>query len=145
MPDLPPAPPPKRREPMIRPSMHPLSILRVVLIVICAVLALFVIYRLKQPIAWMVIAGFIAIAVSGPVNFLSRRMKRGLAIAIVYVGVVLIPILMMAALVPPIVEQAEELAQNAPRYAQDLQDFANDNARVRELDEKFDLTAKVEE
>jgi len=145
MPDLPPAPPPQRREPMIRPSMHPLSILRVVLIVVAAVLALFVIYKLKQPIAWMVVAGFIAIAVSGPVNFLSRWMKRGLAIAIVYIGVVLIPILMMAALVPPIVEQAEELAKNAPKYAQDLQDFANENKQVRELDDKFDLTAKVEE
>ncbi|MBA2505715.1 MAG: AI-2E family transporter [Thermoleophilaceae bacterium] len=147
MPDLPPAPTPtdRRTNPYERPPMHPVSILRVVLVVVAAVLSIYVIYLLRQPISWMVIAGFIAIAVSGPINFLSRWMKRGLAIAIVYVGVVLVPIGMLAALVPPIVEQGEELAQKAPQYAQDVQNFANENKRVRELDDKFDLTAKLEE
>ena len=45
------------------------------------VLALYLIYRLRRPITWIFIAGFIAIALSGPVAFLQRRMRRGAAVA----------------------------------------------------------------
>ena len=49
-------------------------------------LALYLIYLLRQPLTWIFIAGFIAIALSGPVNVLQRRMRRGLAVALVYLG-----------------------------------------------------------
>jgi predicted PurR-regulated permease PerM len=121
------------------------AVLRVVLIVISAVLALYLIYLLRRPLQWMVIAAFIAIAVSGPVNVLNRHMRRGPAIALVYVGVILAPIAMLAVLVPPIVTQVGNLADNAPKYASDVTDFAQRNKRLQELDEKYDLTTKVED
>ena len=43
-------------------------ILRAVLIVVAVVMVLYVIYQLRRPISWLVIAAFIAIALSGPVN-----------------------------------------------------------------------------
>ncbi len=43
---------------------------RVVAVVVIAVLALYLIYLLRQPLGWLVLAGFIAVAVSGPVRFL---------------------------------------------------------------------------
>jgi predicted PurR-regulated permease PerM len=121
------------------------AILRVVLIVLTVVLTLWLIYLLRQPISWIVIAGFIAIAVSGPVNLFARRMPRGLAIALVYVIVILIPIGMLAVLVPPLVEQGENLADKAPQYAQDVQDYVNKNERLQELNDKYDLTTKLQE
>src|SRR3712207_7519935 len=44
---------------------------------------------LFRSLAWLVIAAFIAVAMSGPVNLLGRRMKRGLAIALSYLALVL--------------------------------------------------------
>ena len=61
------------------------------LIVVAVVLALYLIYLLRRPLTWIFIAGFLAIALSGPVNFLQRRMRRGFAIALVYLGLILFP------------------------------------------------------
>src|SRR3954470_20174022 len=83
---------------------------RIVAVVVVSVLALYLVYLLRQPIGWLVLAAFLAIAVSGPVRLLERRLRRGLAIAIVYLGVILIPFLIGAVLVPPIVDQANNLA-----------------------------------
>jgi predicted PurR-regulated permease PerM len=120
-------------------------VLRVVVIVLSSALALYLVYLLRRPLEWMVIAAFIAIAVSGPVNVLNRHMRRGLAIALVYLGVILTPIAMLAVLVPPIVTQVGNLARNAPQYARDVSDFAQRNKRLQELDDKYDLTKKVED
>ena len=62
----------------------PRAILRNVLIVVGVVLALYLIYLLRKPIGWLLIATFLAIALSGPVNYLNRYMKRGFAIGLVY-------------------------------------------------------------
>ena len=131
------------RPPGDRP--HPRSVLRVVGIVLGAALALYLVYLLRTPISWIFVAGFISVAVSGPVNFIGRRMRRGLAIAIVYVGLILIPLGMLGLLVPPIVEQVNNLVDNAPGYAQDVTDFVNKNERLRNLNEDYDLTTKLQE
>ena len=120
-------------------------ILRTVLIVVAVALALYVIYLLRKPLSWLVIAAFIAVAVSGPVNVLSRRMKRGFAIAIVYLTLVLIPIGIGALLIPSMMSQAEELADNAPQYAQDVTDFVNENETLRNLNEDYDITTKLQD
>jgi predicted PurR-regulated permease PerM len=120
-------------------------ILRAVLIVVAVVLILYVLYLLRKPLSWLVIAAFIAIAVSGPVNYLTRWMRRGLAIAVVYLTLILIPIALGAMLVPGIVNQAEDLADNAPEYAQDVTDFVNENETLRNLNEDYDITSKLQD
>jgi predicted PurR-regulated permease PerM len=118
---------------------------RAVAVVVLAAVSLYLVYLLRTPIGWLVLAGFIAVAVSGPVRLFERKMRRGLAIAIVYLGVILIPFLIAAVLVPPIVDQANNLATNAPEYARDLTKTVQDNKTLHDLDEKYDLTAKIEE
>jgi predicted PurR-regulated permease PerM len=120
------------------------AILRVVITVILSVLALYVLYRVREPLGWIVLATFVAIAASGPVNLLSRRLPRGAAIALVYVGIVLIPIVIGAILVPPVVEQSVKLANNLPQYAQDLNDAFDKNPTLREANQKYDITTKLE-
>ena len=44
----------------------PRTILRSVLIVVAVALVLYLIYLLRRPLSWLVIAAFIAIAVWGP-------------------------------------------------------------------------------
>jgi len=129
------------REPALatRPEPAPRTILRTVLIVLLVVIAIYLIYRLRTPIGWLVLASFIAIALSGPVNLLNRRMRRGFAIATAYLGLVLIPIGLGAIVVPPIVREVTDLSNNAPRYVRDAQDFVNKNRTLRKLDREYHI------
>src|SRR5918999_1647148 len=130
---------------LFRPTIDTRSALRAVLVLFGVVAMAWIVYLLRTPLSWLFIAGFIAIAVSGPVNVLSRRMKRGFAILIVYLGIMLVPIGLLALLVPPIVDQLNTLVDDAPQYAQDVTELVNDNETLRELDEDYDITGKLQE
>jgi predicted PurR-regulated permease PerM len=121
------------------------AVLRTVLIVVAVVIVLYVIYLLRKPISWLVIAAFIAIAVAGPVNALSRYMRRGFAIALVYVTLLLIPVGVGALIIPSLVNQGQDLANNAPEYAQDVSDYVDRNQTLRNLNEDYDITGKIED
>ena len=120
-------------------------VLRAVLVVVGVVVSLWLIYILRKPLTWIFIAAFIAIALSGPISFLSRRMRRGFAVAIVYVCLILTPFALIALLVPPIVEQGNNLVQNLPDYAQQVTAFVKDNDRLRQLEDDYDITGKLED
>jgi predicted PurR-regulated permease PerM len=126
------------------PDLPARTVLRVVMIVVLAVLALYLIYLLRKPIGWVFFATFIAVALSGPVNRLNTHMRRGFAIAIVYLGVILVPVGLTALVVPPLVTQGTNLAEDLPNYANDVQDYVHKNKRLRELDEKYDLTGQLQ-
>jgi predicted PurR-regulated permease PerM len=120
-------------------------VLRVVLTVLLVVLALYLIYLLRTPLTWIFIAGFLAIALSGPVNWLQRRTgRRGLSIALVYIALILVPVLLAAILVPPLVEQLNNLINNLPAYVRDLQDLVNENRTLRQLEEDYNVTAELQ-
>jgi predicted PurR-regulated permease PerM len=125
------------------PELPVRSIVRVVTIVVVAAIALYLVYLLRKPIGWVLTATFIAIALSGPVNALNRHMRRGFAIAIVYLGLIMVPIGLTALVVPPMVTQGTQLAGDLPTYAHDVQDFVNKNKRLRELDDKYDITGEL--
>jgi predicted PurR-regulated permease PerM len=129
----------------IRPTIDTKSAIRAVGVLLAAVAGVYIVYLLRKPLSWLFIAGFIAIAVAGPVNVLARRIKRGLAIAIVYVGIMLVPVGLLALLVPPIIDQVDTLVNDAPQYADDVTEFVNDNERLRGLNEDYDITTKLEE
>jgi predicted PurR-regulated permease PerM len=120
------------------------AVLRVVLVVVVVVVTLWLIYLLRRPLTWIFIAAFIAIALSGPINVLERKMRRGFAVAIVYLCLILIPVALIGLLVPPIVTQANNLVQNLPEYAQDVTDFVNENDTLRQLQEDYDITGRIE-
>ncbi|HEX8744080.1 MAG TPA: AI-2E family transporter [Thermoleophilaceae bacterium] len=128
-----------------RPTVDTRSAIRAVGVVLAAVIAVYLVYLLRKPLSWLFIASFIAIAVSGPVNYLSRRMKRGLAIMLVYLGILMVPVAMLALLVPPIVDQVNTLVNDAPEYASDVTRFVNENERLREINEDYDVTSKLQE
>jgi predicted PurR-regulated permease PerM len=136
--------PPPPRAPA---RLDPLSlrvILRVVLTIVLVAVCIYLIYLLRRPLTWIFIAGFLAIAVSGPVNFLQRRMARGLAIALVYLALILVPLLFAAILIPPIVEQINLLIDEVPTYVQDVQDFVAENDTLRNLEADYNITAELQ-
>jgi len=120
------------------------DIVRIVLVIVCVVIVLYLLWLLRKPISWILIATFLAVALSPPVNHLARRMKRGFAITIVYLGLLLIPILLIAAIVPPLITEANNFADNVPTYADDVTEFVQENKRLREINEDYDITAQLE-
>jgi predicted PurR-regulated permease PerM len=131
----------EREEDRALPSTR--SVLRVVFIVL-TVAGVLVLFRLLwQPIAWIILATFVAVALSGPVNILARRMRRSYAIAIVYLAMFLVPVGLAALIVPPLVRQAVEFVDNLPEYSQDLQDYVERNDRLQDLNRDLGLTDRV--
>lgn len=121
------------------------GILRVVVTVVLSALALYLLYRLRTPIGWLVIATFIAISVAGPINRLSERMPRGAAIALVYLLLTLVPAGIGAILIPPAVGAVAELVDELPGYVTDINEAIDDNETLQGLNEDFDLTGKLNE
>jgi predicted PurR-regulated permease PerM len=122
------------------------AVLRNVLIIVGVAITLYLIYLLRRPIGWIVIATFLAIAMSGPVNFLHRHLhRRGIAIALTYIGLLLVPVALGAIVVPPVVTGANDLANDAPRYAADLQDFVQKNRTLRDLEKDYGVVTKLEQ
>jgi len=121
------------------------AILRVVLIVVASALSIYILYRLRTPITYVAIAAFIAVAASGPVNSLNRYMRRGFAITIVYVGIILTPLVIGAILIPPLIEGGTDLISDLPEYAQDLEETFSENETLSQINEDYDLTAKLED
>jgi predicted PurR-regulated permease PerM len=118
-------------------------IARNVVVVALVVLILYVIWLLRRPISWLIIAAFLAVAMAGPVNFFQRYMNRGLAIFLVYLGLLAVPIGLGAVLIPPIVNQVADVATNAPQYVNDVEDYVHKNRTLNDLNEKYDVTQKL--
>jgi predicted PurR-regulated permease PerM len=121
------------------------AIVRIVLIIVGVMVALYLIYRLRQPLTWLFISVFLAVALSRPVNFLNRYMRRGPAILTVYLGLLGVVVALGFLLIPPIVGQINDLADNAPQYAQDVREYVQKNDTLRKFEEDYDITQKLDE
>jgi len=120
------------------------SVVRIVLIVVCVAIALYLLYLLRKPIGWLLIAIFLAVALSPPVNYVARRMRRGLAIAVVFLSLLAVPILLIALIVPPLITEANNFATDVPGYADDVTDFVKKNDTLRNLNEDYNITDQLE-
>jgi len=121
------------------------DIVRIVLVIVGVAIVLYLLWQLRKPISWVLISIFLAVALSPPVNYLARSMKRGFAIAIVYIGLLLVPILLIALIVPPLITEANNFADNVPQYADDVTEFVQKNKRLRELNADYDITQKLQD
>lgn len=87
-------------------------------------------------------AAFLAIGLNPAVEALERRhIRRALAVAVVLFVVVLFFVGFGFAVVPPIVEQAQEFVADAPQYVAQLQE----NERIASLDERFGLLERAQD
>ncbi len=119
------------------------SVLRATLVIVAVAGALYLAYLLRRPLGWLVIAAFVAIALSAPVGMLSQRLPRGAAVAVVYLVACLVPVALGALIIPGIVENAVALARDLPRYVDDATGIVNRNAFLRGVDEQFDIAARL--
>ncbi len=121
------------------------AVLRTIAIVVAVFVALYVVVQLQRPLTWLVVAAFIAIAMSGPIHALQHKTgRRGLSVGIAYMSLVLIPIAVGALLIPSLVGQIESLARNVPQYATDVTEFVNENETLSDLNQKYDFTSEIQ-
>ena len=112
--------------------------------VVVVVTAIGVLRNLGRILTWLVIAGFFAVILTPPVDFLVRklRFRRALATLLVFlVGLGLFSA-MMYAFVRPIVDQSQEFVDNFPRYVTDAKEG---RGPVGDLVTRYDLDERVEE
>jgi predicted PurR-regulated permease PerM len=119
-------------------------VVRTFLTIVAVAIFLYLLWLLRRPISWILIALFLAVALSHPVNSLNRRMRRGFAITIVYLGLLLLPVLAGMLIIPPLVTQLNNLVQDLPRYATDLQEFVAENETLASLERDYNITEKVQ-
>jgi predicted PurR-regulated permease PerM len=71
-------------------------------------------------------------------------MPRGLAIGTVYLALLGVIVALGLLLIPPIVSQVNKLADHAPKYAQDVQDYVKKNKKLRKLEDDYNITDKLQ-
>jgi predicted PurR-regulated permease PerM len=96
----------------------------------------------RSVILLIVISLFLAIGLNPAVEWLmARNLRRGVAIGIVFVGVIAAFVGFGFAVVPPVVEQSNDFAQEVPDYLDDLRK----NSTIRQLDEDYRIIERAQE
>ena len=134
--------PPMALEPIRRPV--PIrTILASIGLVLLTVVALMVVQRLERIIGLLVVAGFLAVVLTPPVDFLVRhRVRRSMATLLVFfMGLVLFG-LMIAAFVQPIAREVDDFIDNFPEFVQDAREG---RGAIGRLVQRFDIDTYIEE
>lgn len=100
--------------------------------------------ELGKILAWMVVALFFAAVLNPAVDWLTHRarIRRGISTAIVFVVGFGALAAMLYAFIAPIVENAQDFADELPQYVEDAQ---NGEGTIGELVEEYELQDWVEE
>lgn len=120
------------------------TILATVAVVAGSLLVYELLRELGRIIAWLVVAGFLALVLAPAVDRVQRHLhlRRGLATAGVFLGVVVLFFAMLGAFITPVVRQADKFAQGLPQYVEDAR---NGKGAVGDLIERYDLDKWVDE
>lgn len=99
------------------PPWIPRLLLLIVLTAFAGYAAFSLFRRLQNLVVWLIASLFLSFALEPAVNWLGQRgWRRGAATALVLFGFALILIVMVAAMVPLVIDQVQELVARAPRW-----------------------------
>jgi predicted PurR-regulated permease PerM len=99
-----------------------------------------VLLQLSQVLTLLVVALFLALGLDPVVRFLQRHgLSRTWSVSLVFLGVIVAFIGFVAAVVPPVVSQASDLAAQAPELLQSLLR----SPVVRSLDDQYGIVTKA--
>jgi predicted PurR-regulated permease PerM len=118
------------------------TVVRVLLVAAAVIGALYFLWLIRSILGMVFIAIFLAIALGPAVEFFVRhKVKRGLAILLTYLLLLVSVFGLGLLVVPPIVNGVNDFVNNVPTYVRDLR-----NSRTfREYDNKYKITPKLEE
>jgi predicted PurR-regulated permease PerM len=122
--------------------VRPRDVWTVVWVVLVSALCLFLLYQIRRVLLWLLIAVFFAAVLSPLVAFLERRrFRRGLAVAVVTLGLIVLLAGIGYAFARPLVSQAVEFAQNLPQTI----DRIREAPLVKQLLERFNIQNRVDQ
>jgi len=98
------------------------TVLQVAGVLLGVAVALWVVWISMRVLTWVFVALFLALALNPAVQFLQDHgvRRRGAAAAVIYVSAIAALGLLAALLVPPLVDEADGLADAAPGYVEDI-------------------------
>src|SRR5262245_23748641 len=114
-----------------------------------AVLLAIALLHTRTTLQWVAAAVFLAVALDPAVSLVQRawprdgKMPRVLAILLVYVVSFIGLFFLILHIIEPMVHGIEGLSHKLPRYVHDFEDWANNNQRFQELNQKYDITQKL--
>jgi predicted PurR-regulated permease PerM len=115
---------------------------RTVLTTAAIVGLIYVCWLLRHVLLLGVLAIFLSVALSAPVNLIEHRLRLPRAAAILLVYVLLAGLLVLLALLvlPPLIREFGQFLHAVPRYVRDAQD----SGLIQQWDEEYGIVAKLE-
>ena len=112
--------------------------------VVLTLAAIAVVQAVSRILIWIVIAGFFAIVLSPPVDFLEQRVRVRRSVATILVFLLVLGAIggLMYAFITPIVDQSQEFVDNFPRYVEEAK---AGEGPLGGLVQRFDLDRRIEE
>lgn len=99
-----------------------------------------VIQHLSQVLMLLTVSLFLALGLDPVIQWVQRRgVRRPVAVLLVFLGVIAVFGAIVAVIAPPVVQEAGELAREAPAYAQDLLK----NRSLRRLDQQYGIIDQI--
>jgi predicted PurR-regulated permease PerM len=125
-------------------SFRPRTILASAAVLLALAVAILVIWVARRALTWVLISLFLALALNPAVEHLQRRglARRGAAVAVIYLFVLVLVVGVTALLVPPLVRQLGDLANAAPGYVDDV---THGRGSLGFLETKYHLIERVRE
>ena len=125
-----------------RSQVAPITVWTIAFNLLAIAAVLFVIYRTRQVGWWILVAGCVALALDPVVSWLVRRgIKRGLAVlAVMLTGLSLLGLL-VATVVPVLIDQGRNLVASAPQLLERLRA----SALIQWADARFDLIDRAKQ
>ena len=98
--------------------------------------------KLGTTITLLIVALFLSLALNPIVEALTRaKIRRGLAVAIVFLGLLVVFVLLGWVVIPPVATQSTDLANNAPH----MLDGLLQNQWVQDLDHRYQVIARIQD
>ena len=112
--------------------------------VVLATLGIALVVAMSRILFWLLVAGFLAVALNPAVDVLIRRghMRRGLATSVVVLLGVVVLAGMVFLFVRPLVDQGSRLADDLPQYVDDAE---HGRGPIGDLIQRYDLADKLRE
>jgi predicted PurR-regulated permease PerM len=123
---------------------RPRAILVVLGIILAGIVLIEVVQAAQGILIWIFVAIFLALALNPGVDWLQQRgvARRGLAVAIVFVGAILLIAAIAATIIPTLVSQVNDFVDAVPGYVEDL---TAGRGKLGFLEREYQITERVRE
>jgi predicted PurR-regulated permease PerM len=130
------------KPPVQRIEIETSTIIRILLLIVAAMAAVWLITRVEHELVWIGVAFFLAVALDPAVSGIAKLLHCGRLLATSIVSIIFILVLgfLGASLVPPLISQSEALVRELPRY---LQNAENSHSSFGQLVQHYNLVARL--